>query len=88
MKFKLTKEEEARLAQVDADIKKWLPDWRIDSGLKYVRWAVLDIPAGFTLADYDLHDRLANFVEEPVDHFDGIVIGKHQYILFFMDTQP
>jgi len=88
MSVPLSAQDQARLAQIDADIRKWLPEWRLADGLRYVRWAVLDIPDSATLAFHDFHDRLANFVEEPVAHFEGLVFGKRQYVLFFLDTLP
>lgn len=66
--------------EMDALILKALPDARLESGLRYVRWAVYDGLAGVPWAKEQM-------VKSNADgYFIGKVMGKDLTILFFGDT--
>lgn len=66
--------------EMDALILKALPDARLESGLRYVRWAVYDGLAGVLWAEKKMAESNAD------GYFIGKVMGKDLTILFFGDT--
>lgn len=75
-----------RLGVIDLDLKKYLPAWRLEEGLRYVRWAVLPLPPTGALLWSDVGEQLDFFAEMPDQAFEITVCGKRQAILFFFDT--
>jgi hypothetical protein len=76
-----------RLVVIDLDVKKFLGErWRLEEGLRYARWAVLDIPNEGEFLWQGIYDELECFAEEPDQMFIITVCGKRQVILFFFDT--
>ncbi len=76
-----------RLVVIDLDVKKFLGErWRLEDGLRYARWAVLDLPKGPAFLWQGLGEELELFAEEPAQAFEITVMGKRQIILFFFDT--
>lgn len=74
-----------RVAVIDADLKKYLPTWRCEDGLRYARWAVMDIGED-GLVWSDVLDMLEFFAEVPANYTELKVMGKRQAFLFFFDT--
>jgi hypothetical protein len=75
-----------RLAKIDADLGCYLPEWRREDGLRYARWAVLDLPPTGDLPWSRVMEKLNSFCEKPAATTELVVMGKRQAFIFFFDT--
>lgn len=77
----ITPEEKDQLAKLDAKLRRMAPQFRLEEGCKYMRWAVLD---------HQLTELQPSFIEPMArtlgadGYFNGTVLGKRQLIFFFM----
>jgi hypothetical protein len=82
----LTPEEQARVAALDLDLQKWMPNWRRVDGLRYARWAVADLGPETKVAMDDLLECLDMLCERACQMYEIIMFGQRQFIVFFIDT--
>ena len=67
---------EKQLADLDRWIKKSYPDAKLDTGVKYARWAVFDEDRDYVI--------LSEHPYNPDFIFRGIVFGRPQTILMWL----
>lgn len=81
----MTPEEQDQLAKLDARLRVELPQFRLEEGCKYMRWAVLDHDPDSDLVE--LHEDFIKAIAKGIGadgFFNGTVLGKRQLIFFFM----
>ncbi len=80
MSFKLTSQEKEKLEALDVILTSNTGFHRLDEGVKYARWAIPDGSYPDEVAERVARDFGAD------GHFNGLVMGKPQMVLFFMPS--